>query len=48
MYVLEGGFREGRRGLVLCWLASFSVFTKYARRWESEIEADRPPRERVR
>jgi len=37
MYVLEGGFREGRRGIVLCGLAAFSVFTKYARRWESEI-----------
>ena len=37
MYVLEGGFREGRRGLVLCGLAAFSVFTKYARRWESEM-----------
>ena len=37
MYVLEGGFREGRHGIVLCWLAAFSVFTKYARRWEDEI-----------
>ncbi len=37
MYALEGGFREGRRGLVLCWLAAFSVFTKYARRWEDEM-----------
>jgi len=37
MYVLEGGFREGRHGLVLCWLAAFSVFTKYARRWEDEL-----------
>lgn len=37
MYVLEGGFREGRHGLVLCWLAAFSVFTKYARRWEEEV-----------
>jgi glycosyltransferase involved in cell wall biosynthesis len=37
MYVLEGGFREGRAGIVLCMLAAFSVFTKYARRWEDEI-----------
>ena len=37
MYLLEGGFTEGRRGIVLCGLAAFSVFTKYARRWESEI-----------
>ncbi len=41
MYVLEGGFREGRHGLVLCWLAAFSVFTKYARRWEDEIREER-------
>ena len=38
MYVLEGGFREGRAGIVLCMLAAFSVFTKYARRWEDEIQ----------
>jgi glycosyltransferase involved in cell wall biosynthesis len=36
-YVLEGGFRYGRHGLVLCMLAAFSVFTKYARRWEDEV-----------
>lgn len=36
MYVVEGGFREGRSGIVLCMLAAFSVFTKYARRWEDE------------
>jgi glycosyltransferase involved in cell wall biosynthesis len=41
MYVLEGGFREGRRGIVLCMLAAFSVFTKYARRWEDEIRGGR-------
>lgn len=40
MYVLEGGFREGRHGLVLCWLAAFSVFTKYARLWENEIRGE--------
>lgn len=38
MYALEGGFREGRRGVVLCWLAAFSVFAKYARRWEADIQ----------
>lgn len=38
MYLLEGGFREGRRGVVLCGLAAFSVFAKYARRWESEVK----------
>ncbi len=44
MYILEGGFREGRSGIVLCMLAAFSVFTKYARRWEDEVR----PRERGR
>lgn len=42
MYVLEGGFREGRAGIVLCMLAAFSVFTKYARRWEDEIRGGGP------
>lgn len=37
MYLLEGGFREGRHGIVLCGLAAFSVFMKYARRWEAEV-----------
>lgn len=41
-YVLEGGFRYGRHGLVLCMLAAFSVFTKYARRWEDEARGDGP------
>jgi glycosyltransferase involved in cell wall biosynthesis len=46
MYVLEGGFREGRTGIVLCMLAAFSVFTKYARLWEDEIRnrGPGPPR----
>ncbi|HLQ66098.1 MAG TPA: glycosyltransferase family 2 protein [Candidatus Limnocylindrales bacterium] len=44
MYVLQGGFREGRHGIVLCGLAAFSVFVKYARRWEQEIRGDRPDR----
>lgn len=43
MYLLEGGFREGRHGIVLCGLAAFSVFMKYARRWEMEI-GGRDPR----
>lgn len=47
MYLLEGGFREGRAGIVLCMLAAFSVFTKYARLWEDEVlpgkEKDPPP-----
>ena len=43
-YLLEGGFRYGRHGLVLCMLAAFSVFTKYARRWEDEVQGRDKPR----
>jgi glycosyltransferase involved in cell wall biosynthesis len=46
-YVLEGGFRYGRHGLVLCMLAAFSVFTKYARRWEDEVRPPADPGERA-
>ena len=40
MYFLEGGYREGRHGIVLCMLAAFSVFTKYARLWEKEVKGE--------
>jgi glycosyltransferase involved in cell wall biosynthesis len=43
MYLIEGGIREGRSGIVLCMLAAFSVFTKYARRWEDEIRERSAP-----
>ena len=33
MYFLRQGFRDGTAGLVLCWLAAFSVFMKYAKLW---------------
>lgn len=36
MYVLNQGFRDGYRGLVLCGLGAFSVFTKYAKLWNLE------------
>lgn len=39
MYVLRGGFLDGKHGLVLSWLAAFSVFTKYARLWEKAVES---------
>lgn len=38
MYVLRRGFLDGKHGLVLSWLAAFSVFTKYARLWEMRPE----------
>jgi hypothetical protein len=37
MYVLRRGFLDGKHGLVLSFLAAFSVFTKYARLWEMEV-----------
>jgi hypothetical protein len=40
MYFLEGGIRDGRHGIVLCMLAAFSVFTKYARLWEKEVKGE--------
>ncbi len=33
MYLFHRGFMDGRHGLVLCGLAAFSVFTKYAKLW---------------
>jgi glycosyltransferase involved in cell wall biosynthesis len=36
MYVLRRGFLDGKHGLVLSYLAAFSVFTKYARLWEMD------------
>lgn len=46
MYVLRQGFRDGRHGAVLCGLAAFSVFTKYAKLWNLERldRRDPPPR----
>jgi glycosyltransferase involved in cell wall biosynthesis len=33
-YVLRLGFLDGRAGLIVCMLAAFSVFLKYAKLWE--------------
>lgn len=33
MYFLRRGFLDGYHGIVLCGLAAFSVFTKYAKLW---------------
>lgn len=43
MYVLRQGWRDGAHGAVLCGLAAFSVFTKYAKLWALALPAgDRP------
>lgn len=34
MYLLQRGFLDGAQGLLLCLLASYSVFLKYAKAWE--------------
>ena len=36
MYLLRRGFLDGMHGLVLCVLAAFSVFTKYAKLWHRQ------------
>ena len=41
MYFLRQGFRDGPRGAVLCGLAAFSVFTKYAKAWDIQRRAAR-------
>jgi len=34
MYLLQGGFRDGYPGFILCLLSAYSVFLKYAKAWE--------------
>lgn len=35
-YVLRFGFLDGRAGLIICTLAAYSVFLKYAKLWERQ------------
>ncbi len=42
-YVLKRGFLDGRTGLILCGLAAFSVFLKYAKLWERQECGDGKP-----
>jgi len=44
MYFLRLGFLDGTHGLVLCMLAAFSVYLKYAKLWEMGPRAGEPPR----
>lgn len=45
MYVWRQGFRDGLRGFILAWMGAFSVFLKYAKTWERELQRrDDPPR----
>jgi (heptosyl)LPS beta-1,4-glucosyltransferase len=34
MFIVQGGFLDGRRGFLLCLLSSYGVFLKYAKAWE--------------
>jgi len=34
MYLMQGGFLDGRRGFLLCVVSSYGVFLKYAKAWE--------------
>lgn len=40
-YILFGGWRDGKAGFVICVLAAFSVFLKYARVWEKRVKEQR-------
>jgi glycosyltransferase involved in cell wall biosynthesis len=40
MYVLRQGFRDGYHGAVLCGLSAFHVFTKYAKLWHINHQAE--------
>jgi hypothetical protein len=39
-YVLRQGFRDGRRGLLIACVSSFSVALKYAKLWEIELQEE--------
>ena len=41
MYIMRRGFLDGLPGLILCLLASFSVFLKYAKLWGLQQSPDR-------
>ena len=47
MFILRRGFLDGYHGAVLCGLAAFSVFTKYARLWNiarlADGDSEKPP-----
>lgn len=42
-YVLRLGFLDGRAGFIVCGLAAFSVFLKYAKLWERQARAAQEP-----
>ena len=41
-WILEGGIRDGTRGLLVCGLQSYGVFLKWARLWEMQRTSSQP------
>ncbi len=42
MYVLQRGFLDGLRGLMICYLGATSVFLKHAKRWRLSVQKAEP------
>jgi glycosyltransferase involved in cell wall biosynthesis len=40
-FILYSGWRDGKAGFIICMLAAFSVFLKYARVWEKRQKENR-------
>jgi len=38
-YVLYSGWRDGKAGFIICMMAAYSVFLKYARVWEKRVRS---------
>lgn len=45
MFVLQGGWRDGRRGCIIAALGAFYVFMKYAKLWECQHGGPQAPEE---
>jgi glycosyltransferase involved in cell wall biosynthesis len=43
MFLLKGGWREGARGFIIACIGAFYVFAKYAKLWELQHGAGKPP-----
>jgi glycosyltransferase involved in cell wall biosynthesis len=43
MFLFKGGWREGARGFIIACIGAFYVFVKYAKLWELQHGAAKPP-----
>lgn len=41
-YILQGGFLDGRGGLIVCGLSAYYVFLKYAKLWKMKYGKEQP------